>query len=410
MRNFFCILKVAFLPREKHGKNKGAITMEKIKLGIIGVGNMGTCHIETILEGKTPEIEIAAAADRRESRREWARSALGADVPVFEEGESLIESGLCNAVLVAVPHYQHPELSISALRHGLHVLCEKPAGVYTRQVREMNSAAEASDRVFAIMFNQRTNPAYRKIHEMVQGGALGKLKRVNWIVTDWYRTQSYYDSGSWRATWKGDGGGVLLNQCPHNLDLLQWICGLPCKVQAFCHEGKWHDIEVEDDVTAYLEFPEGATGVFVTSTGDAPGTNRLELTLEYGKLVYEEDRLTLHRLAENERDFCKTAKGGFDKPQYTVETVDIYGEYPQHAGVMNAFAACILHGTPLVAQGTEGIRGLTLSNAMHLSSWLGRAVALPFDEDLFLSELEKRCASSQEKQARDVVFDTKGTY
>lgn len=384
--------------------------MEKIKLGIIGVGNMGTCHIETILEGKTPEIEIAAAADRRETRREWARSALGPQVALFEEGESLIESGLCDAVLVAVPHYQHPELSISALRHGLHVLCEKPAGVYTKQVREMNAAAEASDRVFAIMFNQRTNPAYRKIHALVQGGELGRLKRVNWIVTDWYRTQSYYDSGSWRATWKGEGGGVLLNQCPHNLDLLQWICGLPDKVQAFCHEGKWHDIEVEDDVTAYLEFPDGAMGVFVTSTGDAPGTNRLELTLECGKLVYEDDRLTLYRLAENERDFCKTAKGGFDKPQCTAEAVDISGEYPQHAGVMNAFAACILHGTPLVAQGTEGIRGLTLSNAMHLSGWLGRPVTLPFDEGLFLRELEKRCASSREKQAREVVFDTKGTY
>jgi predicted dehydrogenase len=384
--------------------------METVKLGIIGIGNMGSGHARSLMEGQVPELVLTAVADLREMRRQWARENLPADVRIFEDGDALIESGCCDAVLVATPHYDHPRLVISALSHGLHAMCEKPAGVYTKQVREMNEAAQKSDRVFAMMFNQRTNHVYRKMHEIVHGGEYGKIKRVNWIVTDWYRTQSYYDSGSWRATWKGEGGGVLLNQCPHNLDLLQWICGLPCKVQAFCHEGKWHDIEVEDDVTAYLEFPEGATGVFVTSTGDAPGTNRLELTLEYGKLVYEEDRLTLHRLAENERDFCKTAKGGFDKPQYTVETVDIYGEYPQHAGVMNAFAACILHGTPLVAQGTEGIRGLTLSNAMHLSSWLGRAVALPFDEDLFLSELEKRCASSQEKQARDVVFDTKGTY
>ena len=384
--------------------------METVRLGIIGMGNMGTCHIETILAGKTPELTITAVADRRESRREWARKTLGPDIPVFEEGADLIESGLCDAVMVVVPHYQHPELSIHALQRGLHVLCEKPAGVYTKQVREMNAVAQASDRVFAIMFNQRTNPAYQKIHELVQGGSLGKLKRVNWIVTDWYRTQAYYDSGSWRATWKGEGGGVLLNQCPHNLDLLQWICGLPCKVQAFCQEGKWHDIEVEDDVTAYLEFPGGATGVFVTTTGDAPGTNRLEITLEWGKLVYEAEKLTLYRLAENERTFCKTAKGGFDKPACTVEELDVTGDYPQHAGVMNAFAGRILRGTPLVAEGCEGIRGLTLSNAMHLSSWLGRPVELPLDEDLFLAELEKRCAGSREKQAKEVVFDTKGTY
>ncbi len=384
--------------------------MEKIKLGIIGVGNMGTCHIETILEGKTTEIAITAVADRRESRREWARSALGKDVVIFEEGEELIKSGLCDSVLIVVPHYQHPELSIMALQHGLNVLCEKPAGVYTKQVREMNDVAKASDKVFAIMFNQRTNPAFQKLHELVQGGTLGQLKRVSWIVTDWYRTQAYYDSGSWRATWKGEGGGVLLNQCPHNLDLLQWICGLPCKVQAFCHEGKWHDIEVEDDVTAYLEFPNGATGTFITSTGDAPGTNRLEITMEYGKLVYENDVVTLHRLEQSEREFCKTAKGGFDKPKCEVTTVDTTGEYPQHAGVMNAFAGRILHGTALIAEGVEGIRGLTLSNAMHLSSWLGHPVTLPVDENLFLSELQKRCSHSREKQEVEVVFDTKGTY
>ena len=98
-------------------------------------------------------------------------------------------------------------------------MCEKPAGVYTKQVREMNEAAEKSDRVFGMMFNQRTNCIYKKMHDMVQSGDYGKLKRVNWIITDWYRTQAYYNSGGWRATWDGEGGGVLLNQCPHQLDL-----------------------------------------------------------------------------------------------------------------------------------------------------------------------------------------------
>ena len=384
--------------------------MNKVRIGIIGIGNMGTNHAKSLIEGKVPEMVLTAVADRRESRRTWAGENLPEEVTVFAEGEDLIKSDICDAVLIAVPHYDHPGLTISGLENGKHVLCEKPAGVYTKQVREMNEAAGRSNKVFAMMFNQRTNCIYRKMHELVTGGELGAIKRVNWIVTDWYRTQSYYDSGSWRATWAGEGGGVLLNQCPHNLDMIQWICGMPAKVWAFCHNGKWHDIEVEDDVTAYLEYPNGATGVFITTTADAPGTNRFEVTLEMGKLVCENDKLTLHRLAENERTFCKTAKGGFDTPECTVTEVETDGLNEQHVGVMKAFAGKILHNTPLVAEGMEGINGLTLSNAMHLSGWLERPVEIPFDEEQFLAELNKRRAGSRQKTETDVVFDTEGSY
>jgi predicted dehydrogenase len=384
--------------------------MDKVRLGIIGIGNMGSGHLKNILEGKVPEMEVTAVADRQEGRRAWAKEHLPESVVVFDEGKDLIAAGVCDGVLIAVPHYQHPELTIDAMNHGLHVMCEKPAGVYTKQVREMNEAAKKCDRVFGMMFNQRTNCIYRKMHELVTGGELGAIKRVNWIVTDWYRTQSYYDSGSWRATWDGEGGGVLLNQCPHNMDLIQWICGMPSKVQAFCHNGKWHDIEVEDDVTAYLEYPNGATGVFVTTTADAPGTNRFEITLEMGKLVCENGKLMLHKLAENERTFCKTANGGFDTPECTVTEVETDGENEQHVGVLKAFAGRILHGTPLIAEGLEGINGLTLSNAMHLSSWLKKEVEIPFDEDLFLEELNKRRSESRKKEGTGVVFNTEGSY
>ncbi len=383
--------------------------MEKVKLGLIGLGNMGNGHAQNILAGKTPEIVLAAVADRREARRAWAQENLP-DIPVFPEGSELIRSGLCDAVLIATPHYQHPVLAQEAFAQGLHVLCEKPAGVYTKAVREMNAAADQSGKVFAIMFNQRTNCLYRKMREMVQGGALGRLKRVNWIITDWYRTQIYYDSGDWRATWAGEGGGVLLNQCPHQLDLLQWICGLPQRVQAFCHEGKWHDIEVEDDVTAYLEFPGGATGVFVTTTGDAPGTNRFEVTGTLGKLVCEDGALRFWQLKEDERDFCRASQEGFQKPECREVPVETDGENPQHVGVLNAFAANILRGEPLVADGREGVNGLTLSNAMHLSSWLQKPVEIPFDEDLFLQELNRRRASSRKKEGEAITFNTEGTY
>ena len=384
--------------------------MEQVRLGIIGIGGMGTQHAQNLLAGKVPEIRLTAVADVRPSRLEYAREHFPEEVRRFSDGRELIDSGCCDAVLIATPHYYHPDFVVYALQHGLHALSEKPAGVYTRQVREVNEIARSSDKVFAIMFNQRTNCVYRKLHEMIRSGELGAMKRMNWIITDWYRTQAYYDAAGWKATWDGEGGGVLLNQCPHQLDLLQWLCGMPVKVRAFCHEAKWHDIEVEDDVTAYLEFENGATGVFVTSTGDAPGTNRLELTFEMGRIICEGDQLVFDRLAENERSFCKTCKEGFKKPDMERIVIDTDGKNEQHIGVMKAFAAHILRGEPLIAEGVEGIRGLTLSNAMFLSSWLNDSVEIPFDEDLFLRELNKRRAVSRKKEDTGIVFDTTGTY
>ena len=382
----------------------------KIKLGIIGVGNIGSSHIRNILAGKCPEIEVTAIADRLEARRNFAAESFPA-ASLFTEGSELIESGACEAILISVPHYDHPTLAMLAFKNNIHVMCEKPAGVYTKQVREMNLAAQNSSVTFGMMFNQRTNCVYRKMKELVDSGEYGAIKRVNWIITDWYRTQYYYDSGDWRATWSGEGGGVLLNQCPHNLDLLQWICGLPVSVRAFCHEGKWHDIEVEDDVTAYLEFANGATGVFVTTTGDAPGTNRFEVTLEKAKLVCEDDKLIIHELAVNEREYCRTATEGFKKPECRVYEAETDKQNPQHPAVLNAFAGNILRGEALVASGEEGINGLMLSNAMHLSSWIGSTLSLPIDEDLFLEELNKRRAASRRKEpAASAVLNTEGSY
>ena len=384
--------------------------MEKVRLGIIGIGGMGTNHALSIVKGNIPEMELTAVADIREIRRSWAKENLPGSVDIFENGRELIESGTCDAVLIATPHYFHPDFVIYALEHGIHAITEKPAGVYTKKVREMNEAASKSDKVFAIMLNQRTNCVYRKLHEMIESGELGELKRVNWIITDWYRTQAYYDAAGWKATWDGEGGGVLLNQSPHQLDLLQWLCGMPVKVRAFCHEGKWHDIEVEDDVTAYLEYANGATGVFVTSTGDAPGTNRLEITFDRGKVICEHDKLLLYKLSESEREFSRTCPDGFKKPEMTVSEVETDGKNEQHTGVLKAFADRILRGGKLVAEGTEGIRGLTLSNAMHLSSWLDRTIEIPFDEGTFLEELNKRRATSKKKTDKGIIFDTTGTY
>ena len=384
--------------------------MNEVRLGIIGIGGMGSGHAVNVAKGMVPQMRLTAVADINEDRLKWAKENLPAEVKRFSDGRELIDSKKCDAVLIATPHYFHPEFVIYALQHGVHAISEKPAGVYTKQVREMNEVAEKSDKVFAIMFNQRTNCVYRKLHEMIESGELGALKRVNWIITDWYRTQSYYDAAGWKATWDGEGGGVLLNQCPHQLDLLQWLCGLPVKVRAFCHEAKWHNIEVEDDVTAYMEFANGATGVFVTTTGDAPGTNRLELTFEMGKIVCENNKLIFDKLSENEREFCRTAENGFAQPAREQIEVETDGLNEQHMGVLKAFTDRILNGGKLIAEGKEGINGLMLSNAMFLSSWLDKTIELPFDEDLFLEELNKRRKMSKKKEGSGKVFDTEGTY
>ena len=386
---------------------------QPIRYGIIGVGNMGTSHVRFYKEGQIKEMRLVAIADLNPDRLEVNKDELP-ELATFDSGEALIDSGLCDAVVIATPHYAHPYFVEYAISKGLHALSEKPAGVYTKQVREMNEYAAEHDKVFAVMFNQRTNHIYRKMKEIVDSGEYGQIKRVNWIITDWYRTQAYYNSGGWRATWAGEGGGVLLNQCPHNLDLWQWICGMPSKVRGFCHEGKWHDIEVEDDVTIYAEYPNGATGVFVTTTGDAPGTNRFEITLDKAKLVCEGGKtLTLYVLEQGSIEFSNTNPNGFGKPKGAFVELQTDGKNEQHTGVLNAFAARIIRGDKLVAEGYEGINGLTISNAAHLSSWLGKDIELPLDEDLFYNELQKKIASAKGKKqttGTDTVADLSSTY
>lgn len=384
---------------------------EKVKLGIIGIGNMGTAHINNIRGGACPEIEVAAVADINCERLEWAKSVLGDDLKCFNTAEELIDSKCVDAVLIAVPHYFHPPYAIRSMKNGLHVMSEKPAGVYTKQVKEMNKVADECNVKFGMMFNQRTVPVYRKLKEIVSSGEMGNLRRVNWLITNWYRNQSYYDSGAWRATWSGEGGGVLLNQCPHNLDLWQWICGMPSKVSAHMYFGKWHDIEVEDDVTAFVEYPNGATGTFITTTGDTPGTNRLEMDFDKGKIVCEGDKIEMWKSEITEQEYSRGKNPGFSHPDHEYSIVPVEGVATNHAGVLNAFAGAILRDEPMLADGREGINGLTISNAMHLSAWLGREIELPFDDELYYEELMKRVKTSRRKEnVQSVVSDTSGSY
>ena len=348
----------------------------KIKLGILGIGNIGSDHVKRVLGGECPEISLAAVCDLKSERLEWANEQAGANLSTFTNAEEMIKSGLIDSFLVAVPHYDHPKYAIMAMEHGLHTLIEKTAGVYTKQVIEMNECAKNHDVVFGIMMNQRTNCIYRKMREIVQSGEMGAIKRTNWIITNWYRKECYYRSNSWRATWSGEGGGVLINQAPHNLDLLTWICGMPESIFAKCDEGKYHNITVEDDATILARYKNGATAAFITSTGEYPGINRFEISGTKGKIVIENGVLT-HTSLEIDESYFRSAKNKLS----TIQIVD--ERYDGHINILGNFARAILFGEKLVSPGQEAINELALSNAAYLSSWTGHEISLPLDDELF---------------------------
>ena len=374
--------------------------MDIVKVGVMGVGNMGRSHASKLYNGEVKGAKLTAVCDLMKEKLKWVEENLGDDVQLFQDENQFFKKADVDALIIATPHYHHPQCAMNAFQQKLHVLLEKPAGVYTKNVREMNETAEQSGLVFSMMYNQRTNPLFQKVRSLIQSGELGEIKRTNWIITDWYRSQSYYDSSEWRATWKGEGGGVLLNQSPHQLDLWQWTTGLmPKKVRGYMNYGKYHDIEVEDDVTAYVEYENGATGVFITSTGEAPGTNRYEIVGDRGKIVVENNKLMFHRLTQSEREFNATDQTGFGRPECWEIDVPIRGKTTDHVGIMQNWVDAIRTGKELLAPGEEGIKGLEISNAIYLSSWLDETVELPINEDLFYEKLTERIAQSQQKKS-----------
>ena len=386
--------------------------MNKIRYGIIGVGNQGSYYARLFKENKVTNGCLVAVCDINESKLDNLKLLFNDEVKYFNNHNSLLDSNLCDAVIIVTPHYFHPSIAIDFLKKDVSVILDKPAGVYTKQVKEMNEVSKNSKAKFTMMFNQRTNSVYRKMKEMIGNKEIGELQRVTWIITDWFRTESYYRNGSWRATWKGEGGGVLINQCPHQLDLLQWIVGLPKKVNAFCHYGKWHDIEVEDDVTAYLEFSNGATGVFVTTTGEAPGSNRFEVSGSKGKLICENDTLLFYKNELDNIKVCKESLKGFDTPKVEIIKVETDNKNEQHLGIINNFTNSLLGLEEQFVDGKEGINNVELMNAIELSGFRnGASVTLPVNEEEYLEELNKRRASSRYKESNDdVVMGTSNSF
>lgn len=388
--------------------------MKEVRYGIIGLGNQGSTYIKEFFnKGKVANAKITALCDINPDKIALAKEyTKGQKIEFFTDYKIMLESGLVDAVMVETPHYSHPEIAQECLNRGIHALVEKPAGVYAKQVKEMNATAGKSHALFGMMFNQRTNCVYRKMREMIEDGEIGELQRVVWVITNWYRPQAYYDSSNWRATWCGEGGGVLINQCPHQLDLLQWVVGeMPETVHGFCGYGKWHDIEVEDEVTAYFRYKNGATGVFITTTGEAPGGNRLEISGTRGKLLCENDKIEFYRLSEDINEFSARNEVLFGSPEVEKIDVETDGENPQHLGIINNFTQSILGKEKLFVDGTDGLCGVELMNAIEYSGWHGGAEThVPVNEDEYIAELNKKCVGSRTKNVSEKLADTTGTY
>src|SRR5215204_7387372 len=377
---------------------------KQVSLGIVGLGAQGSMYAQLITDGIVPNMEIGAVCEPNPAMAETIRSRYPG-VELYVDFSAMLDSGDVDAVVICVPPFLHPEMAIAALERGIHALVEKPAGVYTKQVRELNDyAATMPELSFAMMFNQRNNPLYGRIKEIIDGGEIGGIRHTNWIITTWWRPQAYYEQSAWRATWGGEGGGVLVNQAPHQLDLWQWICGLPRSVYAKVAYGFRRDIAVEDEVTALIDYGGGVTGVLVTATHDLVGTDRFEILGDNGKIVVDNSRTaTVTRLRKPERQLGEGIDmptvwrllGGQENtdPYYTSEVLEFEStSSAQHAGALQNFAANIVNGEPLIAPGAEGINGVRLANAIYLSSWKGAEVSLDFDDDEYLSELNRRIA------------------
>jgi len=365
-----------------------------LRIGVIGIGAIGESHAYHLANGQIKGASLSAIASSK-----VANSKKFPQAQYFSDGAALIASGKVDAVIIATPHKAHADSVNAALVLGIHVLVEKPLGsdiLTCQQMLDTANDPQAVKLVFAAMFNQRSDPAHIKIRQLIQQGALGQLRRIQWTCTDWYRSQHYYDISDWRATWQGEGGGILVSQCPHNLDLWQWFFGMPKKISAFCRLGRYHNIEVEDEVTAYLEYEDGCSGIFISSTGEAPGTNRLEVVGELGRLLYENGQLILLCNEVGMSEFSQSSQSFFDKPNSNEILFTLQAVADQHQYLIQNFVDTINGEAQLIADAREGIRSVELANAMLYSSINEQSVTLPLDNSLYAQQIEDLILKSEE--------------
>lgn len=368
----------------------------RVNIGIIGMGNMGKLYYEKL--SRMEHCRVVSIWSQKEEKVRELAAEYG--VQGFTDYIAMLDAGNLDAVIVATPHYQHTTVTIEALLRNIYVLVEKPVAAHVKDAERMISVYEeqkkqSPDLIFAAIYQQRTLPQWQYIRQCVQDGKLGKLMRFAWFNTNWFRPQAYFNVGNWRGTWKGEGGGVLLNQCAHNLDMMWWLFGLPQAITCTASFGKYHDIEVEDEVHAILQYDGGLTGSFIASSSECPGTDRLEIVGEYGKLVYEHKKVALYRNEESSLDYIRHAKQAFGIVKHDVEETawdDHTG--PGHEQILADFIGAILEKRKPLVPAAEGLNSLMIINGMVLSSIRESKVRLPLDGNEYDLELQKLIQNS----------------
>ena len=378
-----------------HKSKQASSKNSPIRIGVIGLGNIAKQHINNISSGAVQGCELRAICSRSGSE---LATELG--VEHFVDYHELCDSGLIDGVIIATPTMAHFAMAKYALERNLHVMLEKPMGLSSYEGQALLQFANEKS-VFALMLNQRTDPTFSKMKQIVDSGILGPIQRTHWTMTNWFRPEIYFQVSDWRATWKGEGGGMLVNQCIHNLDVFQWICGMPSHIQAFCEFGKYHQIEVEDEVTAYFRYANGATGLFVGSTGEAPGVNRFDIIGDQGSLHFDAGQLTLKRNQQSTAEFNQQTDNMFGMPQCISEVLHITDKVNQHALIMNNFIDAIVHGAELIAPAEHGLASLDMANAMLLSTWQQQPITLPLDRQAYQQTLDDKIAHSVLRQKSD---------
>lgn len=364
--------------------------MTNVRCAIIGTGSMGKNYAKMICSGAIDNLTLAAAVCRSDENKRWARDSLPPSVAIYgSEDELYRHADTFDAVIIVTPHKLHPPMAVRALNAGKHVMCDKPAGVTVADAQLINEAASRSGKVYAMMCHQRTYPKYKKIKELLSSRTIGNIRRVMLENTASFRTYYYHKSGSWRSSWSGEGGGALINQGYHLIDMWQYLFGLPQAVYARIPFGKYNNFAVDDEATIIMDYPENTTGTFILTTGEGCAVERLEIAGDRGHILLDGNTLTITRFDCDLSEYARCADVTSTQNLHGSTEQFVFEDYGNAYEIMlKNFAAAVLNGAPPIARGEDGVAALSIINAAYLSAWKGEKIPLPIDTDEYFSALK----------------------
>ncbi|MDD4316092.1 MAG: Gfo/Idh/MocA family oxidoreductase [Clostridia bacterium] len=368
-------------------------------IAVIGIGRIGSVHARNLKKGKVTGARLVAICDVQKQAYSTFCEKYGF-IPCYEDYKLMLEEIKPRAVIIATEHYFHTEIAEYCIENGVDVLVEKPVGVTTEAVKKLIAVSKSHPEVkAAVMYNQRTNPLYARAKRLVKSGALGKVVRINYIITDWYRSQAYYNEGGWRASFCGEGGGALINQCIHQLDLLQWIAGMPKSVwvRAFT---KNRNITVENDVTALFRYEDDVFCSFSASTHELRGTNRLEIAGDKGRIVIDGLRMKYYAFAKSEGEINASTQNGYGAVQrktlrYSYFRFKFVARLGEQRKLIQNFVNSLNNNSPLLSPLTDGLNAVELINAAYLSAWENKEIAIPIDDRNYVDMLSSKIAEEK---------------